>query len=505
MKTLKKLTAFLIIAILALQTVLVASAAEDTINLVVDPDAKTLTVQGTSSKGDKFLLGMLLYDTDAYKTNNTVAPLSIFDCRTNAQGEYKFDSIKFGAGSYLKMLTVRVDIGDEVVEKETVIAFEDSTGSDSISGFSGEISKLTVEQIENYYTVLVNFAGKTLINEDGTYASETYKKLVEAGKESELAKLLKEKAALCTTKEVFVDTVEEHFAVLAVKHLEIEDIYRTLLEEVNINVISSNPSEKETAVSKIKGNNYNSISEIEEALNKEISSLQNNPSSNPGSSTVPSGSYTPPSGGSFSGGGSYSGGSSSPSGTTVVKPSDNENKEKDEIKFSDISGHWSADDVKSLADKKIINGYPDNTFRPDGNVTRAEAASIIKKAFSYADAEKENDFSDVLKNEWYYSAINTLFEAGVMKGDGNSFKPNEYLTREDLCVLIYRCIKEPEAKGENAFNDSAEISDYALEAVSYLSENAVVQGYEGNFMPKQFVTRGQICAIINRTLKAVNN
>lgn len=507
MKALKKLSSFVVAVLLIVQALIIASAADENINLFIDSENKTMTVQGTLNKGDKFLIGMLLYNTNDYNNDNTVRPLTILDARTNEKGEFKFESIKFGEGEYLKMLTALIDTGDEIVKKETVVAFEDTNGSDSISGFSSAAALLTEEQIKNYYTVLVDFAGFGLVKEDGSYSSKTYEKLLEIEKEDELAKLLKSNVALCTTKEALQKAVKEHFAILAVKYLEAEDIYSALFEEVNVNVIDSNPSDKEKAVNAIKGNDYNSLSALENALNTQISTVQNGTSSNQGTSTVPSGSYTPiytPSysgGGSSGGGSSFGGGSSSGSVTPYVPAV----PEKEEIKFTDISGHWSENDVKALASDKIINGYPDNSFKPDGNVTRAEAASIIKKAFSYADCENKNVFLDVSESDWYYNAINTLFEKGIMKGDGSTFKPNEYITREDLCVLIYRCLNNAEVNKDISFNDSKDISSYAVDAVGLLSEKSIIQGYENNFMPKAYVTRAQICAIINRTLKAVNN
>ena len=74
------------------------------------------------------------------------------------------------------------------------------------------------------------------------------------------------------------------------------------------------------------------------------------------------------------------------------------------IAFSDIEGHWAEDDIVKFFNKGYIHGYPDGTFKPDKNITRAEAVTIINNIINAA--EKESTVSDdVNEAHWAYSEI----------------------------------------------------------------------------------------------------
>ena len=246
-----------------------------------------------------------------------------------------------------------------------------------------------------------------------------------------------------------------------------------------------NAAKKEKVLNAVCGEDFSSETALITALNAAIAKEKNTRSSSGGST----------------GGSSGGGFKASPS---IVIPPKSDDTQDDTVVFADIDGYWGKAEIEELASKKIVNGYPDNTFRPEKSVTRAETASIIKKAFSLQSSERNNEFSDVSKTDWYYDCINTLFETGIMIGDDLKINPNDNLTREDMCVLIARCVKFAEIGDVSVFSDSANISDYAKEAVSSMLKNAIVQGSDGLFRPKDSITRGELCAVINRTLKRVN-
>ncbi len=72
--------------------------------------------------------------------------------------------------------------------------------------------------------------------------------------------------------------------------------------------------------------------------------------------------------------------------------------------FTDISGHWAEEQIRSIAGRGIIDGYPDGTFKPDAKVTRAEFAKIISVAFNLQTKSALN-YDDVDKNSWYYPYV----------------------------------------------------------------------------------------------------
>lgn len=171
------------------------------------------------------------------------------------------------------------------------------------------------------------------------------------------------------------------------------------------------------------------------------------------------------------------------------------------ITFNDVSSDfWAYEAISELSNKNIINGYLDNTFKPEANITRAEFAKIIVAATNSFDYEAKCSLSDVKNDDWYYSYVASAMKMGYITGypDG-SFKPNNKITREDICTVVYRCIKDRLNKKDAAdvFVDSYEISSYAKEAVLALYANGIINGMDSTtFAPKNHATRAQTAKII---------
>ena len=84
--------------------------------------------------------------------------------------------------------------------------------------------------------------------------------------------------------------------------------------------------------------------------------------------------------------------------------------------FSDIQNHWARLFIEALAGRRILNGYPNGTFRPDNSVTRAEFAAIIAAVFTLPQKRQYTPFVDVPANHWAISAIKKVYETGFLVG-----------------------------------------------------------------------------------------
>lgn len=106
--------------------------------------------------------------------------------------------------------------------------------------------------------------------------------------------------------------------------------------------------------------------------------------------------------------------------------------------FKDITpaiSHYEA--VKSLVEHGIINGYEDGTFRPNASLTRGQAAKILANALDLDTSSKELKFKDVTSKSGYIGAINALVNAGIINGyEDNTFKPNAPLTRGQMAKVL---------------------------------------------------------------------
>ena len=114
------------------------------------------------------------------------------------------------------------------------------------------------------------------------------------------------------------------------------------------------------------------------------------------------------------------------------------------------------------------------------------------------------DFSDVSRADWFYDAVRRLAQSGIVKGSDGMFRPDDNITREDAAVIIKRfaeyCGAALDVRRESAeFDDNSDISDYAKSAVGDLYVSEIINGSDNNrFEPKQSMTRAQAAAMIAR-------
>lgn len=204
--------------------------------------------------------------------------------------------------------------------------------------------------------------------------------------------------------------------------------------------------------------------------------------------------------------------SSSPSGgsgskitgerQTVNTP---ERIENDTVTFDDISDvDWAKDAIIGLYNMGAVSGKENNKFYPNDNITREEFVKILMKVFDINLINEDIPFNDVDKEHWSYNYIRSAYLCGVVNGiDDSTFGIGTNITRQDLCVMIYRAYKlnaEDAKMQENAevvFADGSSISDYAKEAVDYFAAAGILNGDEnGCFNPYNSATRAEAAKII---------
>ena len=134
---------------------------------------------------------------------------------------------------------------------------------------------------------------------------------------------------------------------------------------------------------------------------------------------------------------------------------------------------------------------------------------MISLAFEMKLIDNEFPFTDIASDDWCYSFIKTAYLAGITNGiEENVFGKGQNISRQDLCVMVYRAVKAGDyslgGEAEIQFADSAEISDYAQEAVSQMSKAGIVSGDENrNFNPLNPATRAEAAKIIYLTKQAI--
>ncbi len=173
--------------------------------------------------------------------------------------------------------------------------------------------------------------------------------------------------------------------------------------------------------------------------------------------------------------------------------------------FVDIAGHWAENQIAVLVEKDLVKGKGESIFDPDSFVTRAEFVALITRALSIEDVEaKENVFNDVKINDWYYSTIYSAYQSGLISGSGDSFRPNDKITREEAVVVLIKALKKlgkEVKKSDMIFGDSDKISPWAVDYVNQAVATGLVKGMgDGYFSPNSDATRAQAVIMITRLL-----
>ena len=151
-----------------------------------------------------------------------------------------------------------------------------------------------------------------------------------------------------------------------------------------------------------------------------------------------------------------------------------------------------------------IIGYEDGTVRPQGNITRAEVATIFFRLLT-DEVRAEywstvSGYTDVKAGDWYNNAISTLSDLGIITGyEDGTFRPNASISRAEFVTIATRFF-DYAAEYEGAFSDVSYSSWYA-DFVQAAVDMGLVNGYEnGTFRPNASITRAEAVAIVNRVL-----
>ncbi len=172
--------------------------------------------------------------------------------------------------------------------------------------------------------------------------------------------------------------------------------------------------------------------------------------------------------------------------------------------FSDIAPDaWYKDAVQYAYDNGLMTGVSDTEFAPEATTTRAMIVSILARLEGVESAEAAG-FADV-NDEWYATAVNWAANVGVVNGyEDNTFKPNTAITREQLAAIL---MNYAAYKGEDVSNraDLATYTDqpstWAEETMQWAVAEGLISGVTNDqLQPQGNATRAQVAAILQRFL-----
>ena len=182
--------------------------------------------------------------------------------------------------------------------------------------------------------------------------------------------------------------------------------------------------------------------------------------------------------------------------------------------FADLAGHWAEKVVLELAGKGLVYGYPDGTFKPDNEITRAEVTAVLARALKLAPGKEEDlKFADgAVVPAWAKGAVAAAAVEGLVKGypqpDGSvTFEPHRPVSRGEVVALAIRVLERKAGlviPARLEFNDAGAIPDWARASVGAAVASGIVVGYpDGTFQPERPVTRAEAAAVVYRLLNAL--
>ena len=167
--------------------------------------------------------------------------------------------------------------------------------------------------------------------------------------------------------------------------------------------------------------------------------------------------------------------------------------------YTDTAGHWAEKNINNLSVNGIINGYLDNTFRPNENMTRAELVAVINRILANQ-VQSTKYFADINSKAWYYADVRKAVQSGILEGDkAGNIRPNSLITREEaICMLQRALVPVNSEQIVPNFSDYSDVSKWAQASINTFIEKKYINGYSDNTIrPKGNITRAEVVTIIS--------
>lgn len=173
--------------------------------------------------------------------------------------------------------------------------------------------------------------------------------------------------------------------------------------------------------------------------------------------------------------------------------------------FVDFPKGWSKTAMEFSVANGLINGKSANKIEPQANLTRAEMATIINRAFGAEITTDISSYTDVNTSDWFYAEMQKAVNMQTFLGDGNGkLRPNDAITREEVMAVIARAIvlETNDYSSISKYKDYSKVSDWAKPYVASLISNGYVNGYEDNTVkPNANITREEFAQLMYNIFK----
>lgn len=173
------------------------------------------------------------------------------------------------------------------------------------------------------------------------------------------------------------------------------------------------------------------------------------------------------------------------------------------VEFDDAQGHWAEAAIDRWSDAGVVSGVGNNDFDPEGEMNRAQAASVFSELLQLTDEADISGFTDIPDNAWYAGHIAKCVAAGIMAGmSDTTMEPETTLSREMFFTMFAQAMGiEREETSDVKFNDSAEASSWAVGYINALANRGFISGMgDGSVEPLSDINRASVMALMNQAI-----
>ncbi|MBQ4527608.1 MAG: S-layer homology domain-containing protein [Clostridia bacterium] len=170
------------------------------------------------------------------------------------------------------------------------------------------------------------------------------------------------------------------------------------------------------------------------------------------------------------------------------------------ITLNDIDRHWAESSIETLKSLGVLNGYK-GYASPDAIITRGEFTAMITRAFAMKPTSAKNTFSDISSEHMFYENIMAASDRGIIDGFAdNTFRPENMITREEIMLIISR-LTPPSPIYSPDFSDIAQSYTYRAQ-LGKVTHDGIISGYpDGTFKPYEKTTRAEAASMILSAMK----
>lgn len=173
------------------------------------------------------------------------------------------------------------------------------------------------------------------------------------------------------------------------------------------------------------------------------------------------------------------------------------------VEFDDAQGHWAEAAIDRWSDAGVVSGVGNNDFDPEGEMDRAQAASVFSELLQLTDEADISNFTDIPDNAWYAGHIAKCVAAGIMAGmSDTTMEPETTLSREMFFTMFAQAMGiEREETSDVQFSDAGETASWAVGYINALANRGFISGMgDGSVQPLSDINRASVMALLNQAI-----